>query len=103
MHRHALTHRTGTTVTRAFTGRSARALTTTWTELFSEAAPAAYPHVHHLTAPLRAHGKATGEAELVHLWAGTGPRASAPAAGRRAGPRPASPSSARSARPPKSG
>jgi nitronate monooxygenase len=28
--------------------------------------------VHHLTAPLRAHGRATGEAELVHLWAGTG-------------------------------
>jgi nitronate monooxygenase len=28
--------------------------------------------VHHLTAPLRAHGKATGNAELVHLWAGTG-------------------------------
>lgn len=72
VHRHALTHRTGTTVTRAFTGRSARALTTTWTELFSEAAPAAYPHVHHLTAPLRAHGRATGEAELVNLWAGTG-------------------------------
>lgn len=72
VHRHALTHRSGTTVTRAFTGRSARALTTTWVELFSEAAPAAYPHVHHVTAPLRAHGKATGEAELVHLWAGTG-------------------------------
>lgn len=72
VHRHALTHRTGTTVTRAFTGRSARALTTTWTELFTEAAPAAYPHVHHLTAPLRVHGKTTGEAELVHLWAGTG-------------------------------
>ena len=65
---------TGTVVTRAFTGRSARALTTTWTELFTEAAPAAYPHVHHVTAPLRAHGKATGEAELVHLWAGTGHR-----------------------------
>src|SRR5689334_14985487 len=64
VHRHALTHRSGTTVTRAFTGRSARALTTTWTERFSEAAPAAYPHVHHVTAPLRAHGKATGEAEL---------------------------------------
>jgi nitronate monooxygenase len=72
VHRHALTHRTGTTVTRAFTGRSARALTTTWAELFGDAVPAAYPHVHHVTAPLRAHGKATGEAELVHLWAGTG-------------------------------
>jgi nitronate monooxygenase len=72
VHRHALTHRSGTTVTRAFTGRSARALSTTWTERFGDAAPAAYPHVHHVTAPLRAHGKATGEAELVHLWAGTG-------------------------------
>jgi len=72
VHVHALTHRRGTTVTRAFTGRSARALATTWTELFSAAAPAAYPHVHHLTAPLRSHGRATGEAELVHLWAGTG-------------------------------
>jgi nitronate monooxygenase len=72
VHAHALTHRHGTAVTRAFTGRSARALATTWTELFSAAAPAAYPHVHHLTAPLRSHGKATGEAELVHLWAGSG-------------------------------
>ena len=72
VHVHALTHRDRTVVTRAFTGRSARALATTWTDLFSEAAPAAYPHVHHLTAPLRAHGKATGEPELVHLWAGTG-------------------------------
>ena len=74
VHVHALSHRDHTVVTRAFTGRSARALTTTWTQLFSDAAPAAYPHVHHLTAPLRAHGKATGEAELVHLWAGTGHR-----------------------------
>jgi nitronate monooxygenase len=72
VHRHALTHREGTAVTRAFTGRSARALVTTWTERFGPVSPAAYPHVHHLTAPLRAHGKATGEAELVHLWAGTG-------------------------------
>jgi len=78
VHRYALTHHLDphheedTVVTRAFTGRSARALTTTWTELFTGRAPAAYPHVHHLTAPLRAHGKATGEAELVHLWAGTG-------------------------------
>jgi nitronate monooxygenase len=72
VHRDALTQRERTTVTRAFTGRSARALVTTWTERFGSLAPAAYPHVHHLTAPLRAHGKATGNAELVHLWAGTG-------------------------------
>ena len=72
VHAHALTTRHGTTVTRAFSGRSARALATTWTELYSAAAPAAYPHVHHVTAPLRALGKANGETELVHLWAGTG-------------------------------
>jgi nitronate monooxygenase len=72
VHVHALTHREGTVVTRAFTGRSARALRTAWTDGYGDGAPAAYPHVHHVTASLRAHGKATGEAELVHLWAGTG-------------------------------
>ena len=72
VHAHALTHREGTVVTRAFTGRSARALRTAWTDGYGAGAPAAYPHVHHVTAPLRAHGKATGEADLVHLWAGTG-------------------------------
>lgn len=74
VHLHALTHREGTVVTRAFTGRSARALHTAWTDGYGRGAPAAYPHVHHVTAPLRAHGKATGEAELVHLWAGAGHR-----------------------------
>lgn len=72
VHAHALTHREGTVVTRAFTGRSARALRTAWTDGYGADAPAAYPHVHHVTAPLRAHGKATGEADLVHLWAGAG-------------------------------
>ena len=72
VHRHALRERTGTVVTRTFTGRSARALRTAWTDLHSDGAPAAYPHVHHVTAPLRAHGRATGQAELVNLWAGTG-------------------------------
>ncbi|SES13858.1 nitroalkane oxidase [Pedococcus cremeus] len=72
VHAHALTHREGTVVTRAFTGRSARALRTAWTDGYGAGAPAAYPHVHHVTAPLRAHGKATGEADLVHLWSGTG-------------------------------
>ncbi len=72
VHRHELTRRTDTVVTRAFSGRSARALVTSWTQLFTEVAPAAYPQVHHLTAPLRAHGKATGQPDLVHLWAGTG-------------------------------
>jgi len=72
VHRHELGRRTDTVVTRAFSGRSARALVTSWTRLFTDVAPAAYPEVHHLTAPLRAHGKATGQPDLVHLWAGTG-------------------------------
>jgi nitronate monooxygenase len=72
VHRHALHDRPETVVTRCFTGRSARALRNGWTDLFGDSAPAAYPHVHHVTAPLRAHGRATGEADLVHLWAGTG-------------------------------
>jgi len=77
VHRHELTSRTDTVVTRAFTGRSARALVTSWTELFTDVAPAAYPQVHHLTAPLRTHGKATGQPDLEHLWAGTGHRSAA--------------------------
>lgn len=72
VHRDALAHDTETVVTRAFTGRSARALRSSWTDLFTEGAPAAYPHVHHLTKPLRDHGRASGSPDLVHLWAGTG-------------------------------
>ncbi len=72
VHRDALASDTETVVTRAFTGRSARALRSSWTDLFTVGAPAAYPHVHHLTKPLRDHGRSTGAPDLVHLWAGTG-------------------------------
>ena len=34
------------------------------------AAPAAYPHVQHLTAPLRRAARAAGDAESINLWAG---------------------------------
>jgi nitronate monooxygenase len=30
----------------------------------------AYPEVHHLTTPLRAHGRSAGDADVVNLWAG---------------------------------
>ncbi len=72
VHRDALRSRTETLVTRCFTGRSARALRSAWTDRFGDAAPAAYPHVHHATAPLRAYGRTSGQADLTHLWAGTG-------------------------------
>ncbi|GAA4861067.1 NAD(P)H-dependent flavin oxidoreductase [Actinomycetospora straminea] len=61
-----------TVVTRAFTGRPARALVNRFTREHSTAAPAAYPELHHLTRPLRAAASRAGDAEAVHLWAGTG-------------------------------
>jgi nitronate monooxygenase len=60
-----------TVLTRAFTGRLARAVGTTWTAGVGRQAPSAYPQVHHLTAPLRAHGRATGDVNLVNVFAGT--------------------------------
>ena len=34
-------------------------------------APAAYPEVHLVTAPIRAAARAAGDGDLVNLWAGT--------------------------------
>ncbi|MFL6157691.1 MAG: NAD(P)H-dependent flavin oxidoreductase [Marmoricola sp.] len=64
--------RTGTLVTRAFSGRPARALRNTFTDRFDGIAPAGYPAVHHLTSPLRRAAAAAGDPENVNLWAGTG-------------------------------
>ncbi|WP_369135061.1 nitronate monooxygenase [Modestobacter sp. I12A-02662] len=59
-----------TTVTRAFTGRRARALVNRATAELGDDAPAAYPEVHLMTAPVRAAARAAGDAEGMHLWAG---------------------------------
>ncbi|MGW8568489.1 nitronate monooxygenase [Isoptericola sp. NPDC055881] len=64
-----------TTVTRAFTGRPARALRNGFVERHDRAAPVGYPQVHHLTRELRQRAAATGDADRLHLWAGTGYRA----------------------------
>ncbi|WP_442873958.1 NAD(P)H-dependent flavin oxidoreductase [Actinomycetospora sp. NBC_00405] len=61
-----------TVVTRAFTGRPARALANAFSDAHSAAAPAAYPELHHLTRPLRAAAAAAGDPDGLHLWAGTG-------------------------------
>ena len=67
----AATATTGRTVlTRAFSGRLARGIENRFHRDHAARAPRAYPEVHHLTAPLRAHGRATGDADLVNLWAG---------------------------------
>ncbi|MER5355235.1 nitronate monooxygenase [Kitasatospora sp. NPDC002551] len=81
-HRAALTEFDTTAVTRAFTGRPARALRNDFVDRFDAYAPAAYPDVHYLTQPLRAAAARRGDTQAMHLWAGTGHRAarSGPAA-----------------------
>lgn len=59
-----------TVLTRAFSGRVARGIANRLHEEHGAAAPRAYPEVHHLTSPLRAHGRAAGDADLINLWAG---------------------------------
>jgi len=59
-----------TTLTRAYTGRWARGLANRFTREHGDA-PAGYPHLHHLTSPLRAAAAAAGDAQVAHLWAGT--------------------------------
>jgi nitronate monooxygenase len=61
---------TPTALTRAFTGRAARGIRNRFLDQHTADAPAAYPEVHHLTAPLRAAGRASQDAGLVNLWAG---------------------------------
>ncbi|MEV5544288.1 nitronate monooxygenase [Saccharopolyspora shandongensis] len=73
-HRAALTEPTRgqTVVTRAFTGRPARALRNDFTDCYTPLAPGGYPALHHLTSPLRRAAVAAGDPETINLWAGTG-------------------------------
>lgn len=59
-----------TAITRAFTGKNARALVNRFVSEHPDA-PTAYPTVHHLTAPLRAKAAADDDADSLNLWAGT--------------------------------
>ncbi len=59
-----------TVLTRAFSGRLARGIINRWHREHGDAAPRAYPEINHLTAPLRAHGRSAGDADLINLWAG---------------------------------
>jgi nitronate monooxygenase len=68
--RQALAGTGPTAMTRAFTGRLARGIRNRFLDLHTADAPAAYPEVHYLTAPLRARGRATGDPGLINLWAG---------------------------------
>jgi nitronate monooxygenase len=69
-HRDALARPGRTALTRAFTGRRARGIVNRLLRDYEAHAPAAYPHVHHLTSPLRAAAREAGDAETINLWAG---------------------------------
>jgi nitronate monooxygenase len=69
-HREALARGGPTAVTRAFTGRRARGLVNRFLAEHSSEAPSAYPHIHHVTAPLRAAARERGDASVVNVWAG---------------------------------
>lgn len=72
VHKAALTDPrfTSTAMTRAFSGRPARGLINRFLAEHSGDAPAAYPDVHYVTAPLRRASAAQGDPDGVNLWAG---------------------------------
>ena len=70
VHRAAIARGGETAITRAFTGRRGRGIVNRFMRDHRHA-PSAYPHIHHLTAPLRAAARAAGDADRVNLWAGT--------------------------------
>ena len=70
VHRAALASPAPTAITRAFTGKPARGIVNRFMREHGAAAPAAYPEIHHVTAPLRQAGRRRGDADVVNLWAG---------------------------------
>ncbi|MFE9097726.1 nitronate monooxygenase [Streptomyces sp. NPDC007264] len=76
LHKRALTDPlfVRTELTRAFSGRPARALVNRFMREHGPYAPAAYPEVHHLTSPLRKAAAKSGDAQGMALWAGQGHR-----------------------------
>ncbi|MFF0199522.1 nitronate monooxygenase [Streptomyces sp. NPDC005017] len=76
LHKQALTDPlyVRTELTRAFSGRPARGLVNRFVREHGPYAPAAYPDVHHLTAPLRKAAAKAGDAQAMSLWAGQGHR-----------------------------
>lgn len=66
--------RNGTVMTRAFTGRPARALRNAFADAHTGDAVAGFPAIHYLTSPMRRAAAAAGDPERINLWAGTGYR-----------------------------
>jgi nitronate monooxygenase len=68
-HRDALASEGPTRLTRAFSGRTARGIVNRFMRERGDA-PAAYPHIHYATSPLRAAAREQGDADGFNLWAG---------------------------------
>ena len=62
---------TGTSLTKSFSGRTARGLTNAFMRAHP-AAPDAYPEINNATRPLRAAATNRGDVQRMSLWAGTG-------------------------------
>ncbi|REK59575.1 MAG: 2-nitropropane dioxygenase [Geobacillus sp.] len=63
-----------TAVTRAFTGHPARGLINRFMLEYDKLAPAAYPHIHHMTKQLRKVAAQASDPQVMSLWAGQGHR-----------------------------
>ncbi|MFG2883335.1 nitronate monooxygenase [Streptomyces sp. NPDC048297] len=76
VHKQALTNPlfARTELTRAFTGRPARALVNRFLREHGPYAPAAYPEINYLTAPLRKAAAKAGDAQGMSMFAGQGHR-----------------------------
>jgi nitronate monooxygenase len=70
VHRALLSQPVPTGLTRAFTGRLARGLVNRFMVEHSRNAPVAYPEIHHVTSPLRAAARRSGNGDAINLWAG---------------------------------
>jgi nitronate monooxygenase len=68
------TTRTETVLTKAFSGRPARALRNGFVDAFDAIAPDGYPAIHYLTAPIRKAAAMASDPDNINLWAGTGHR-----------------------------
>jgi nitronate monooxygenase len=69
-HRQALHGDVPTHLTRAFTGRRARAIVNRFVREHDADAPVGYPEIHNVTAPLRAKARELGDPDGINLWAG---------------------------------
>jgi nitronate monooxygenase len=70
VHRAARASAAPTALTRAFTGKPGRGIVNRFMREHGDAAPSAYPELHHVTAPLRQAGRNHSDPDVVNLWAG---------------------------------